>query len=169
MYRVNLNFYVLDAHADYLTPLVETLGDHSIIHIENYASADAFISYIGWHTFDPESLHIVLLSDLFNLTSHSVQGGIEILEAVKRASPTLLPIVIAQEDEVQHRMGALAAGAMHVVRRGGNTCMELASLVLRLNADARERIRRRQARTALYLFSCCVSVAAAVIWYILSL
>ena len=98
-------------------------------------------------------MHIALVAYQFMAQT---LNGLEVLESIRRASPHVMVVMLANENEVEYSALAIAEGAWAVVPRSSTMVIQITSVILRYSSTTRVAIRRLQLLKL--LIALCVGV-----------
>ena len=94
--------------------------------------------------FASNQMHIALVAYQFMAQTHMTLNGLEVLESIRRASPHVMVVMLANENEVEYSALAIAERAWAVVPRSSTMVIQITSVILRYSSTTRVAIRRLQ-------------------------
>jgi hypothetical protein len=151
-----VNLYVVDSRPTYLTELMQTLSPSLRCRVVQYGGGEQLVSALPDMEFSPYQMHIALVAYQFMAQTHMTLNGLEVLESIRRASPHVMVVMLANGNEVEYSALAVAEGALAVVPRSSTMVIQITSVILRYTSTARVAIRRLQLLKL--LIALCVGV-----------
>ena len=151
-----MNLYVVDSNPTYLTELMQTLSPSLRCRVMQYGGGEQLVSELPDMEFPPNQMHIALVAYQFMAQTHMTLNGLEVLESIQRASPHVMVVMLANGNEVEYSVLAVAEGALAVVPRSSTMVIQITSVILRYTSTARVAIRRLQLLKL--LIALCVGV-----------
>ncbi len=156
MNDILVNLYVVDSRPTYLTELMQTLSPSLRCRVVQYGGGEQLVSALPDMEFSPYQMHIALVAYQFMAQTHMTLNGLEVLESIRRASPHVMVVMLANGNEVEYSALAVAEGALAVVPRSSTMVIQITSVILRYTSTARVAIRRLQLLKL--LIALCVGV-----------
>lgn len=144
MNDILVNLYVVDSRPTYLTELMQTLSPSLRCRVVQYGGGEQLVSALPDMEFSPYQMHIALVAYQFMAQTHMTLNGLEVLESIRRASPHVMVVMLANENEVEYSALAVAEGALAVVPRSSTMVIQITSVILRYTSTTRVTIRRLQ-------------------------
>jgi len=151
-----VNLYVVDSSPTYLAELMQTLSPSLRCRVVQYGGGEQLVSSLPDMEFASNQMHIALVAYQFMAQTHMTLNGLEVLESIRRASPHVMVVMLANENEVEYSALAIAEGAWAVVPRLSTMVIQITSVILRYSSTTRVAIRRLQLLKL--LIALCVGV-----------
>lgn len=156
MTDILVNLYVVDSSPTYLAELMQTLSPSLRCRVVQYGGGEQLVSSLPDMEFASNQMHIALVAYQFMAQTHMTLNGLEVLESIRRASPRVMVVMLANENEVEYSALAIAEGAWAVVPRSSTMVIQITSVILRYSSTTRVAIRRLQLLKL--LIALCVGV-----------
>ena len=156
MTDILVNLYVVDSSPTYLAELMQTLSPSLRCRVVQYGGGEQLVSSLPDMEFASNQMHIALVAYQFMAQTHMTLNGLEVLESIRRASPHVMVVMLANENEVEYSALAIAEGAWAVVPRSSTMVIQITSVILRYSSTMRVAIRRLQLLKL--LIALCVGV-----------
>ena len=153
LYDVGVELHIVDTNPDYYLPLQHLLCESLNVRIHRFDSGEQYVEYLNAHTFLHRRIYMALVAYQFDSPDCNVMNGLEILDSISRLAPTVIPIMLAKDNELEFSTSAISSGAYAVIPRSSIMAMQIMGVILQKTSQQRIAIRKRQLRIAIYAFA----------------
>lgn len=144
MHDVVTSVFLVDSEPGYMHLLGNRLRTQVHVQLQEFTSGEDLFGYLEHDDLSTNEIYIAVVG--FHLASvfDNALNGLEVAETLQNAYPSVSVVMLAEEEELELTSAAVNRGAKVVVVRGEGVELQLASLVLRIQAKQRIAIRTQQ-------------------------
>lgn len=144
MHDVVTNVFLVDSEPGYMHLLGNRLRTQVHVQLQEFTSGEDLFDYLEHDDLSINEVYIAVVGFQLASVFDNALNGLEVAETLQNAYPSIAVVMLANEEELELTAAAVNRGAKSVVVRGEGVELQLASLVLRVQAGQRIAIRTQQ-------------------------